>query len=386
MFKVTYNNQTKEFSAPIKVQSLLDKNDYSAILSLVNNRARELTYEINRDSMVEFLKLDNEEASRVYEASLRYLFAMAAKNIYPEYRIKFNYSIARGIFVQILNYQIDFSEEIITNIDKEMKRLIKKDLPIVRKVVINSEAKNIYLENGYLDKISILSYRPERTVHLYECGGYLNYMYSHMVPSTGYLKTYQIKKYNKGAILLFPRAEKNGGIVDFADEKTFASTLNSAGKWARTISAETIAQINSHVINKTTADFVSLCETKHNSMLYEIGSLIESNKEKIKLIAIAGPSSSGKTTFSHRLRIELMTRGITPITLSIDDYYLNREDLKPEEDGKIDLEHLNTIDIKLFNKHLVALTNGEEVEIPSFNFKKGKEKKDKNYAYQPIVH
>jgi uridine kinase len=365
------------------VLDLLPNKDYSYVLCRVNNRTRELTYEITKDSTIEFLRLDNEEATRVYEASLRYLFAMAMSQVYPNFKIKFNYSISRGIYIQILNYNVNFNQDMLRKVDERMKKIILQDLPLVREVVTKEEAKKTYIENGLYDKVSILPYRPEKTVHLYKCGDYLNYMYSHMVPSTGYLQKYSLRKYGKGAFLQFPRAEENGKLAVFTDEKTYAKALNKAGKWAKVIRAETIAEINSHIESNNVIDFVQACETKHNNMLCELGQLIERKKDSVKLIAIAGPSSSGKTTFSHRLKIELLTRGITPVKLSIDDYYIDRDKIPTDEFGNVDLEHINTIDVDLFNQHLVALIQGEEVEIPSFNFKKGRREKGHHLRLPP---
>ena len=383
MITIQYNGHTKKFPNKVRVMDLLPQKDYSIISCTVNNRARELTYEITQNSKVEFLRLDNDEATRVYEASLRYLFAMAMQQVYPNFKIKFNYSISRGIYCQILNYNITFNQDMIRKIDKKMKQIIAQDLPIEREVVSNEVAKELYIRNELFDKVAILPYRPEKTVHLYKCGSYLNYMYSHMVPSTGYIQKYALTKYGKGVILQYPRAEENGNIVEFSDEKTYAKTLNKAGKWAKTIRAETIAEINSHIATGHANDFVQLCETKHNNMLCELGQMIEKRKDKIKLIAIAGPSSSGKTTFSHRLKIELMSRGITPVALSIDDYYIDRDKIPTDANGKVDLEHINTIDVALFNQHLIALTNGEEVEVPFFNFKKGQREQGHNFRLPP---
>jgi len=209
-----------------------------------------------------------------------------------------------------------------------------------------------------------------------------------MVLSTGYLKHFKLRLYSPGILIQYPRAERGGIIPPFEDEPTYGQTLKKANLWAKTCKSETIAEINEHVSNGGTVDFVNMCETRHNNSLAELGNIIARNIDSTRVIAIAGPSSSGKTTFSHRLRIELMTRGIHPVKVSIDDYYLDRDQIQPDENGKYDFEDINTIDIDLFNQHLLALINGEEVDMPIFNFKEGRRirtQKVRISAHSPII-
>ncbi len=369
MFTLTIKGQKKSFKKRVKLQDLIEDTKHEYFIALVNNRLRELSYEVDYDAKVEFLNHKHPEAVFAYEASLRYLIAMAFKNLYPNFKFKFNYSISRSVFCHILNLsnQDDMSD-ILNTLDKEMKRLIKADLPIERYAMNKDEANQFYQKHNYEDKQAVIKYRPEDTVHFYKCGNYLNYMYALMVPSTGYLHRYRLRAYPPGFLIQYPRAEKEGAIPEFQDAPIYGRTLRQANRWAERIEAETIAQINEHASEKTVSDFVQLNETKHNQMLSEIGHDIVHNKEDVRLIAIAGPSSSGKTTFSHRLRVELMTRGLKPVMISLDDYYLNRDQIEPNEDGEIDLEHINTLDIELFNQNMLDLIQGKEVKIPKFDF------------------
>ena len=352
MFKISVNNQIRTFDQKVRAYQLMDVPNYNIIACTVNNRLRELSFEISQDSIVEFLTLDNDESMKIYESSLRYLFAMAVNRIFPDLNIKFNYHISRSIFCKILCDKV-FNQAMLSMIQDEMERLVALDLPIQRQVVTKEEAAEVYRSNHLLDKIDVLPYRPEKTVHLYQCDGYLNYMYSYMVLTTGYLKHFKMRLYSPGIIIQYPRAERGGIIPAFEDEPTYGQTLKRANLWAKTCKSETIAEINAHVSNGGTVDFVNMCETRHNNSLAELGNIIARNIDSTRVIAIAGPSSSGKTTFSHRLRIELMTRGIHPVKVSIDDYYLDRDQIQPDENGKYDFEDINTIDINLFNEHLL---------------------------------
>ncbi|HOI47382.1 MAG TPA: nucleoside kinase [Bacilli bacterium] len=373
MFKLQVNQETKTFQEKVKLIHLINDPEKEYFVALVNNRIRELSYEVSYDATIEFLNTKHPEAVSVYETSLRYLVAMAFKNIYPDFSLKFNYSISRSIFCRITNLetQIDM-KNIVNNLMQEMTRLVNLDLPFVRKVVPNEEAIEFYKENNYSDKIDIIAYRPEKNVHFYTCNGYTNYMYGYMVPSTGYLKHYILRPYHPGILIQYPRAESNGTIPIFEDAPVYGRTLKDASKWADICDASNIASLNKQIKAGKTVEVVHMNESHHNAMLAELGNRIKSDIENIRLIAIAGPSSSGKTTFSTRLKIELMTKGLKPVMISLDDYYLDREQIQPDENGEVDLENINTLDIDLFSQNMLSLIRGEEVEIPHFDFKVGR--------------
>lgn len=367
MFTIKTNNQSVDYNEEIRVRDLIQDSNKFYPIALVNNRMRELSYKFAYDAEVEFLSLDHIEAVHIYEASLRYMIAMAFKNIYPDYKIKFKYSVSRSIFCYIVNERNLNIEEVISTIDNELQRLVKLDLPFVRETESLEDAKKFYAKNNYQDRIDILKYRPETKVHFYRCDGYKNYVYSYMVPSTGYISKYIMRPYDIGFLIQYPRSETDTKIPEFKNAPKYVETLRQASIWAAIVEADTIANLNRHVEKQSVIDFVHMCEAKHNAMLTEIGELIK-NDEDIRLIAIAGPSSSGKTTFSNRLRIELMTRGIKPVTISLDDYYLDRDQIETDEFGNVDLEHVNTLDIDLFNQNMTDLIAGKETELPLFDF------------------
>lgn len=372
MFTVKIGEQTLTLEQKTPILELIPiENHKKYIAAKVNNRLRELNYEVYYDCEIELLDLTNSDAVKVYETSLRYLLAMAFRRVYPQYSVRFSYNVSRSIFIQFLNFSGSIDNSIIQNLKKEIESLVEKDISFNRVTMSKEEALEIYKKEGYSDKIDVLKYRPEKIVHLYECDGYLNYMYGYMVPSTGYLKYYVLRQYNPGLILQYPRAELGGLIPAFEEAPTFGKALKKAHQWAIICDAETVAKMNSHVSEETVVDFVNMCETKHNNMLAELGQIIEKDIDNIRLIAIAGPSSSGKTTFSNRLRIELMSRGINPLRISIDDYYLPKNQAPLDENGNPDLEHIEALDIDLFNEHMLKLIQGEEITLPSFNFKTG---------------
>ena len=369
-FNITFNNQTKTYDKPVKVIDIVGP-DKNIICAYVNKRVRELTYVLDKDAEVIPLTNKDRDAKPTYEASLRFLVAMAMHNIRPDIRIRFSYNISRSVFMQILTPGVSSSSQMVKALEEEMNRLIKADIPMVRNIVSKEEALKIFIEDKYDDKARILQYRPEKTAHIYTCAGYRNYMYNRMVPSTGYINKWKLKFYHPGIIIQYPRPEVNGEIPAFEDEPTFGKILKSAHQWARSTGCDTIYGINKRIENDGPIDFITLCEQKHNRQLCDLGQLIEDDKENIRLICIAGPSSSGKTTFANRLRIELLSRGLNPIRISMDDYYLQRDQAPKDEDGNPDLEDVNALDIKLFNENISDLIAGEEVDLPKFDFKLG---------------
>ena len=369
MIKLTINNEIKEVEKGTTLLSLLDEQEQKKYFTcLVNGRVRELNFKISFDATLQFLDLSYIESMKAYEASMRFIVAKAFYELYPEEHIIFSYNVSRSIFVKSIDEHFIIDYSVVKKINEYIKKLIDEDLPIERLTFTKDEALKIFNDFHFEDKIELLKYKPEATVHLYKCGGYFNYMHSYMVPSTGFLKKYIIKQYAPGLIIQYPRAEKNGEIPAFEETRVYGKTLKMASKWVKMINAEKVCKINSHTTKDQANEFIQICETKHNNMLAELGEMIQNDIENIRLIAIAGPSSSGKTTFSNRLKIELMSRGITPVAISMDNYYLDRDKIKPGPDGKLDLEDINTLDIDLFNEQMLAIISGERVQMPKFDF------------------
>lgn len=372
MFIIKINNKNYSFEDKIVLKDLAKDFMPNAIVAKVNNRLRELNYYINYNCEVEFLDLTKFDAVRVYETSLRYLLIMALEKIDPKIVVHFNQCISRSISCTLSNTKEKVSKPFIDKLEIEMRKLIEQDLPITRTTISKEEAIKIYTEKGYLDKVEVLKYRPEDTVNMYTCCGYVNYMFGYMVPSTGLLKDFVLQVYYPGFIVRIPRAECGGKIPPFEEAPVFQQMIQDAQKWAKMIKCVNLPMLNKYVDDGKICDLVNICETKHNNMLSELGEQIYKRRDSLRLVCIAGPSSSGKTTFSHRLKIELLSRGLKPIKISMDDYYRNREDCPKDEKGDYDLEHVNALDLELFNENLLSLIEGEEIEEPTFDFKLGK--------------
>ncbi len=372
-FTLKINGEEKHFEKRVSLLSLLKEEDKKKyICAKVNNRVRELNYEIYYDATVEFLDLQSRDAMKIYEASLRYVFAMAFARSYPNMKIRFSYDVSRCVSIHILTPGYTATTAMLLKINHEVESIVKSDYPLKRIIVSNEEAERFYDEQGLSDKKAILNYRPEKTVHLYECDGFKDYMYSHMVPSTGYLTRYKLRLYAPGFLLQYPRAECRGEIPEFEDAPTYNRTLKESHTWVKTIGTDTIAKINQEIETAGPIEFINVCEARHNRQLAELGQLIEDDIEDIRLICVAGPSSSGKTTFANRLRIELLSRGIRPIRISIDDYYKLKKDIPLGDNGEPDLESIEALDVATFNQNMLDLINGETVTLPKFDFELGR--------------
>lgn len=378
MINVIVNNQNVQVKEGTRVLDLLkaeDKTKY--VVCKLGTQVKELNRKLSdkdEGKTIEFLGLENIEAGKAYEASLRFIFSMAFFRLYPDVKIRFSYNASRSVFCQVLTPGFNISTA-VEKIKAEADAIIAQNLSIERITVPTEEAAEIYKKmNGY-DKLEMLKYRPESNVNIYKCGEYYDYMHSYMVPSTGCIHAYEVRPYSPGIIIQYPRYELNAQIPEFVEESMYGRTLQRAYLWAKKTKTQTIAEINKRVEDGNELDFVQMCEAKHNRMLAELGEEINRDIENIRLICIAGPSSSGKTTFCNRVRIELLSRGINPVMISMDDYYLERDkicELQGKSRDDVDLEHINCLDIEQFNKDLFDLINGEEVTLPKFNFKIGK--------------
>ncbi len=382
--KLKVKNQIFEYDKPIYLKHLVKDFPGTYYAALVNSRLRELSYRVSSDAEIEFLDYSFYDSTRIYATSMRFLICMATYRIYPEIQIKFSNSISMGMYGRGINHEIN--EKMMNEIVKEMKKIINEDLDITRKQISIPEAKKYYSELGYMDKVNTLEYRHE-DVNIYKCGDYKNYMYGYMVPSTGYLKDFEMHYLSPGFLLQYPRREEKGDIPEFSDSPKFFNVLNKAENWAINLGVDMIYKMNKCIENCDIQEFINKCENRHNEQLDELSKMILEHKN-VRLIAIAGPSSSGKTTFSKRLELALIDKGLKPLMISIDNYYLPIEKAPLDEFGKPDLEHLESLDIELFNKNMQDLIDGLEVTLPYYDFKIKKRVLSKSFSISqdtPII-
>ena len=367
MFTIKINGENLSFDKKVKLLDLTN-GDKKYICARVNNHIRELDYEVYYDANVQLLTLEDDDSKGQYRRAIIFLFLNAAHEIMPETRFKISYSVSRCLFARdILGTPITIAQ--CKAIEEKMHELVDCDYPFIKEIVPNEEAIKYYSKLGQLDKIEILKYRPEKTVHFYNCNGYKNYLFGHMVPSTGYIKKFSLKNYYPGIIIQFPSGKSYAPIEDFKEEPNFARSLTAAGNWCKQTNLGLVSQINNYSEINKGRDLINITENKCNRDIVHLGDEIEKRIHESRMICIAGPSSSGKTTFANRLCDELKSRGFNPIRISLDDYYHSHDHIPHDENGDLDFEHIDALDKELFNQNMLDLLNGKEVALPKYDFK-----------------
>ena len=370
---VNIGENTSQVPRATTIETLAKKyqldHPFLIVAAKVNNRLKELTETLDEDCELQFIDLSTEDGIRIYVRGLTFIFIRACRELFPDCRVSIEHSMSKGLYCEV-HGDFAMTPRQVSRIEERMKQIVELDEPFVRYKVSVDEAKEIFKEMKFYDKLDILEYRPENYVNLYRCGWMTDYLYGYMVPSTGYLKTFELKFYLPGIIIRYPLKE-TGKIPEFEDSPKLYRIFRESEKWSQTIHVENVAQLNDSIKSGRGGELIRICEALHEKQIAQIADEIYSQRDRIRLVLIAGPSSSGKTTFAQRLRIRLMVNGLNPVPISMDNYFCNREDIPVGEDGKRDLESVDIIDIELFNEQLTRLIQGQEVEIPYYNFEKG---------------
>ena len=385
--KIIYLGEERFIETPVTVLDIVGDNK-DIFACYVNGRLRELTYSFDYDATIEPLTSKDRDGKFIYESSLRFVVAMALNRAFPSATYNFSYSISRSIYLTITSKETVVDDDMISKLNRQIEKIVNADYPLNRYKLPKDEILKIYQDHGFYHKIELFKYRPEPTAHIYECNGYYNYMYSRMVPSTGYIKHWKLLKYDGGIIIQYPRPDSEGKIPDFKDAPAFKEALAKAKQQALITGVDSVIGINKKLEREGEIELINLAEAVHSRQLAELGDNISKNIDNIRLICIAGPSSSGKTTFSNRLRIELLSRGIKPIMISLDNYYKPMEEIIRDENGNYDFESIYSLDIDLFNQNMSDLIAGKTVNLPYRDFKTKKRTYMKG-AYidknQPII-
>lgn len=350
-----------------------DKNYYDdeILLAKFDNRIMELNKKIPGEGRISLLTGLDHDGQRTYRRSLVFLMEKACFNIlYGKNADLFvRHSLGQGYFCELESEDQEVNEDFLKKLKAEMLRLIEMDLPIKKYSIKTREAIKIFHDEGLYNKEKLLRYRTSSNINVYELDGYVDYYYGCMVPSTSYLKVFDLRKYDSGFILQFPYKDLKKPYPFTSYHKLFEAE-KSANEWSELLRIPTVGALNDVISSGNSTEMVLMQEAL---MEQKIGDLAEDiKKKKAKFVLIAGPSSSGKTTFSYRLSIQLRAKGLNPHPLSLDDYYIDRDKILPGKDGKIDLESIDALDIDGFNHDMNELFNGKEIDLPTFNFKTGK--------------
>ena len=345
------------------------KNSENNIIACkCNNEVKSLNYEVEPEDKVELIDTTTRDGRRVYIRGLLYIMAKALYELYPKALLTVNYQLSNSMLCEIENMEI--TEEFIKKLSEKMNDIIKKDLEIKKIEMTKEEAIKFYEKEKTLRGILQLENKEKDEVSLYFCEEYYNYFYGVMPVSTGYIKKFEVIKYHDGFLLRYPSKNSPNALDDYHETKKLLNTLDEYEDIHKTLGIGTVYKLNKAISEGKAQDIISLAEALHEKKISDIADKIIERKN-VKAILIAGPSSSGKTTFAKRLGIQLRLNGLKPVTISVDNYFVERKDNPKHSDGTYDFECIEAIDLKLFNEHLTKLLNGEEIDVPTFNFKTG---------------
>lgn len=339
------------------------------VLALYNNKLRELNKTIGKEGTLSFVTMTDRDGKRAYRRSVTILLQKAVYNLWGKKTcVRVCYSLGQGYYCELEG--IKLNKAMLLSIKAEMLSLVDKDIPIEKESVKTDYAIELFREFGMTDKEKLMSYRRSSRVNIYSMDGMVDYYYGFMVPSTSYLKWFDLEPYEDGFVVTFPN--KNGEVVEplRTSHKLF-HTLKDSKEWSSMLNVGSVGALNEAISHGRGEEIILLQEALMEERIGVLAARIAENHDK-KFIMIAGPSSSGKTTFSNRLSIQLRAKGLTPHPIGLDDYYVDREKCPRDEKGEFDFECLESIDVEKFNEDMTRLLNGEEVSMPSFNFKTGK--------------
>lgn len=333
-----------------------------------NNEIRSLSYEPAENETVELIDVSSADGMRIYVRGLLLIMSKAFHKLYPEALLTVNYQLSNATFCQIDNKEA--TEEMIENVSKEMEKIIASDLEIKKVIMTKEEAAKFYDKEQTLRGRLQLDNKDKDTVSLYFCEDYYNYFYGVMPISTGYTKTFELKVYNNGFLIRYPSRKNPEKLEEYKENKKLLNTLQEYEDIHRVLGINTIYKLNREILSGNEKDVILLAEALHEKKISDIADKIV-NRNDVKVVLIAGPSSSGKTTFAKRLGLQLRLNGLKPVTISVDNYFVERTETPLDENGKYNFECLEAIDLKLFNHDLIELLKGNEILMPTFNFKTG---------------
>ena len=350
------------------------QKDFEQEIALVffNGRLRELNKSVKEDGTLSFVTLADKPGVKAYRRTVVLLMQKALDDLYGEkgVGVRVLQTTGNGQYCELTGTDMEVTDELLRELSAEMRRLIDADLPISKENHSTAEAVKLFHELGMTDKEKLFGYRRSSRVNIYELDGYRDYFYGYMLPSTGYVKNFNLIRYSNGFVLLYPDA-KTGIVSEYHPSDKLFATQRECSKWGEKMGVKNIGELNEAIATGRIQDIILMQEAQMESRIGELADIIANAGNK-KFIMIAGPSSSGKTTFSHRLSIHLSSLGMKPHPIPLDDYYLDRDKTPRDENGNYDFECLEALDVELFNKDMSALLAGERVELPTFNFKTGK--------------
>lgn len=345
------------------------------VAAIINGALRELTYPIRMDAEVCPVTMINADGMYIYRRSLTFLLVAAFEDLFPDALLTVDHAVASGGYYCRVEKRSQLTQDEIRQLEKHMREMVEEDMPIRRKLYPIQEAKAYFEAKGYDSKVRLLTHRRKDYMTLYRVENHLDYHHGYMVPSTGYLRWFKLSKVSEadgGFTLWFPRRQAPTKIQPPVEYPKLLSSFRQYGDWLERLGIENVASMNEAVAAGRTAELILVSEALHEMYISRIAAQIAGKVNQVRVILIAGPSSSGKTTFSKRLAIQLLARGISPFPVEMDNYFVERDKTPCDEEGKLDFEAFGALDREQLDHDLGHLIRGEEVRLPKFDFVTGK--------------
>lgn len=383
-YLVTVDGKTREYPAGItfgEIARVYQKNyPHQIALAVRNGKIRELFKKVDKDCTIEFLTVSDDTGHKTYNRTATIILMKAITEVVGANkidRIKMEFAIGNGYYCS-KSGDFEVTDELVEQVKAKMQEYIDKDLCIIKKSMPLDEANALFETQKMTDKVSLFRYRGNSTVNVYNLDGYYDYFYGFMLPSTGYVKHFGLQKYKDGFMLILPSMENPTELEAFQPSPKLYSCMQIASGWGIKLGVDTVSDLNNQIMAGGFNELVLVQEALQERRISEIASDIVS-RNGVKFVMIAGPSSSGKTTFAHRLSVQLRTYGLVPHPIAVDDYFVDRENTPKQPNGDYDFECLEAIDIQQFNQDMCDLLEGKKVELPTFNFVTGKREYKGNY-------
>ena len=370
--RIQYKDKIIEIDKPMTICEVLKeeikKNQYTVLAATFNNEYKNLAFLIEEDGKVELIDTSSSEGMKVYRRTLLYIVGKAFEKICPNKKMEVNYQLSNSMFCDLMDEEV--TDKFIEKLTQEVRQIVKDDLPIKQVIMNREEATKFFNETETSKGRLQLDLEDNQEIFMYYCEDYYNYCYGTLANRTGVTKIFEIVKYNDGFLVRYPSQSDPERMPKFVKNKKLAWAMEEYDDINKILKIERVYRINEAIKEENIKDIILLAEALHEKKIAKMADNIAKNKN-IKMVLIAGPSSSGKTTFAQRLGIQLRLNRLKPVTISVDNYFVERKDTPRDENGDYDFECLEAIDLELFNDHLTRLLNGEEVEMPEFDFYEG---------------
>jgi uridine kinase len=337
----------------------------------VNHRVKPMDFELVKPKRIEFFDYSNPDGQRLYLRTLSFIMYAAVKNLWPEVRLKIDHAISKGYYCRIEELDHQLTEEDIWLIKEEMKNLIQQDLPVERNTLLTEKAIQLYEQEGLTRKAELFKEYGRLYAPVFRLGGHVNFFYGHMLISSGTVTMFGIEKYYDGLLLRFPKPGNLEELEPAIEQDKLFGIFREHKQRASILGVNDISHLNRITARGEAGNVIKISEALHEKKIAEIATIITEKRDNVNIILIAGPSSSGKTTFSKRLSVQLAVNGIHALQISLDNFFVDREHTPLDENGEHDFEALEAIDVPYFNQVLLKLLSGETVELPTFDFQSG---------------